>query len=322
MFAYSLTMNAVKSRAGSHQASSMAEMKRIVDAPAVQTYTATGETKAAYNGHIVLSAIRVYHKAPGKHRIEYIGGQLKGLVVVDDGARTWRLDPKCKSVMAADTRVPRSNDQLRLLVSNYEVERTSGGMIAGRHTHLLTISTKSAGVRKRIWLDDKTSIVLKSEEYAPDGKLLSSTAFKTIGYKASIADSLFREPSGMQGMGCFQGTGKAMSRDELSKEIGFQVVMPKYVPQGFRLDAYRLFSCPCQCGHKSAYIRYTNGMDSISVFETPAGTGCMKTGRCGMHGGGCSVHDQTAMMTADGKSFIVIGNVNPHELRRITDSLR
>ena len=104
--------------------------------------------------------------------------------------------------------------------------------------------------------------------------------------------------------------------------VGFKVVMPKYVPQGFELDAYRLYNCPCRCGHKSAYIRYTNGMDGISVFETPAGTGCGKMKGCIMPGGWCNVQDQTAMMTSDGKSFIVIGNVNPQELRRITDSLR
>lgn len=292
---------------------SMADIKQIVTAPARVTYTADGDTSVCFNGRRVASDLRVYHKAPNRHRIEYISGPLKGVVVVDDGTRTWRLDPKCKSVMSADA--SRSESQLSLLVRNYSIRRIGTETIAGRKAKALEVRSKSA-VRKRLWIDGRTAIVLKSEEYAPDGKLISSTTYKSIDYKAPVKDSLFRRPRDMQ------DTGKTMTREGLSKTVGFKVVEPKYIPKGFRLDAYRLYDCPCQCGHKSAYIRYTNGMDSISVFETPSGTGCMKMPACKVPSGKCCIKDQTAVMTSGGKSFVVIGDVPSQELKRITDSLK
>ena len=317
--AWMLTVNMVTSRAGSASTPSLADMQRIVGAPAKCTYTASGETKALCGGRLVSSGIRVYHKAPGRHSIEYVTGPLRGVVVVSDGKHTWRWDPKCNSVTAAESVPAQSVTQLRLMLKNHDIEQTRDGTVAGKPATLLVVRTMTGAIRKRLWLDEKTYIVLKSEEYSTGGKLLSSTAFKTINYKAAVADSLFRQPDDMN---VGRNAGKALTRDELSKAVGFKVLIPRYVPRSFKLDAYRLYDCPCGCGHKSAYIRYTNGMDSISVFETAAGTGCMKMSGCIMPGGQCGVKNQTAMMTTGGRTFIVIGDVPSQELKRITNSLR
>jgi hypothetical protein len=119
-----------------------------------------------------------------------------------------------------------------------------------------------------------------------------------------------------------------MSPSELSKVVDFTVKTPRYVPKGYKLDGYRLYNCPCGCGHKSAYIRYTNGLDSISVFETLGSSGCARDDKCRTRGheDTCVVEDsargRVATLSSGGKLFTVIGDLSRSDLEKIARSLR
>lgn len=317
-----LAIHPVLSTADSSRTLSQSEIERILDAPSKYTYVATGLTKSWYNGKSLSSDVKIYHKVPGKHRIEYLTPPLKGLVCVDDGRCAWRFDPKLRSVVGTEGGCAKPKDRLGLLLTNYRVEQTGSAQVAGRRANILDVRTRSGELRKRLWVDEKTYIILISEDYAAGDKLISKTALATIDYNAKAPDSLYAKPTSKAGMNSFQGGGQAMSYDQLSKALGFKVKVPGYVPKGFKLDAYRLYKCPCQCGHKSAYTRYTNGLGSISVFETAANSGCLKKGGCQMRNEECAVREQTAMLTSHGMSYIIISDVAPRELKRIADSLR
>lgn len=301
---------------------SRAEVQRILDAPAKYTYVGTGITKSWYDGRPISSDVKVFHKAPNKHRIEFLSPPLKGLTAVNDGKCFWRFDPKLHSIVGSQGEYSSHKDRLALLLTNYRARETGSTHIAGRTARIVEVRTPSGELRKRLWVDDKTCIILASENCASDGKLLSKTALATIDYDAAVPDSLYAKPSGKGEITCFKGGGQAMSYDQLSKALGYRVMVPGYVPSGFKLDAYRLFKCPCMCDHRSAYTRYTNGMGSISIFETSADSHCLKQGGCNMRDGGCSMHDQTAVVTSHGRSFIVIGDASPQDLKKITESLK
>ncbi len=112
-----------------------------------------------------------------------------------------------------------------------------------------------------------------------------------------------------------------MSREQLAREVGFKMKTPSYVPGGYRLDGYRLYECPCGCGHKSAYVRYTDGLECISIFQCAAGSACMEEAKCPTHAVKCFVRGQTSVMTDKDVSAVVIGNLKPEELQKITESL-
>ncbi|HUV04879.1 MAG TPA: sigma-E factor regulatory protein RseB domain-containing protein [Armatimonadota bacterium] len=289
------------------------EVRRIVDAPDSSSYSAVGTTTFLYKGKPLSVRIKVFHDAPDKHRIEYLSSPLKGVTVVENGEQAWRCDPQCQAVVSMDCS---GSGRLGLFLDNYVVERVGSDKAAGRSASVLLVKSKSGQAKKRLWVDAKTYIILRSEDYDATGKVQSSTRLDSIRY-TPVPDSMFARPSS-----CPAGPGKVMSRAELSKAVGFQVKSPGYVPKGYRIDGYRLYECPCGCGHKSAYVRYTNGLEGISVFETRANSGCMKEGKCDVGMASCPLRDQLAFTSKDGISFVVLGDLKLDELRKITISIK
>lgn len=291
---------------------SSSDVRRIAEAPANYSYTATGTTKTIYRGKTVSSDIRFLHQKPNKCRIEYLSPPLKGVVVGSDGSQVWRMDPKIgKEVVMEASGCLNPHGRLDLLMKNYRIEMAGNGQVANTPVFIVNVRDKSGQLRKRLAVDKKTFVVLRSEDFS-GGKLRSESRFASIKYVDSPS-SMFRKPSGMM---CTQGAGAAMPIGELSKAVGFEVKPPMYVPSGYKIDGYRLYDCPCGCGHKSAYIRYTNGLSSISVFETKKDSGCKKEGSCKAYGS-CEM----AMVSTDGKSFIVIGDLSPKELSEVANSI-
>lgn len=294
------------------------EVKSIVDAPSKYTYIASGTTKAWYCGKLVSSEIKFFHEKPNKCRIEYLTAPLNGVVIGEDGKTAWRFDPKLQSTVAIECMKPA--DRLGLFLGNHRIERAGSGQVAGKQADILIVKSKSGEIKKRLWVDRDVHIVLQSEDYDASGKLRASTEFDSIRYVNDLPDSLYEQPANAR------GGGKTMSLNELSKAVGFRVKLPGYTPNGYKPDAYRLYECPCGCGHKSAYIRYTNGLNGISVFETSKDSSCMMEGECGSYTGTCIIQDsnqgQTAKASYNGTAFTIIADINPRELKRMIDSLK
>jgi negative regulator of sigma E activity len=245
------------------------------------------------------------------------------MLVVCDGEHTWRIDPGAHAAFSSDAAGCRDTaDRLSLFADNHVVEMLGTARVAGRDAYMLAVKTRSGQVRKLLWVDSKTHVVLRSEDYGADGKPRSATRLHSITYLADLPDSLFERPSKVQQGRCLEGAGKSMTRDELSRAIGFRVRLPRWVPDGYRLDGFRLYDCPCGCGHRSARVGYTNGLNVISIFETSGDSGCLTEGKCDMHEGECSVCGQTAVVTRKDISFVVLADVKSAELRRMAGSLK
>jgi hypothetical protein len=125
-----------------------------------------------------------------------------------------------------------------------------------------------------------------------------------------------------------QETGRPMSFAELSKAVGFRVRRPRYLPDGYKLDSCRLYRCPYGCCPNSALVRYTDGLNSISIFEMGGDMSCMKSGSCcssSSKGGSCVVQDGdkagTVVISRNGIEFTIIADLSRSELRKIADSL-
>ena len=300
-------------------------MKRVAASGAKNTYSAVGKTTIIYRGRPVTSEIKMYHEKPDKCRIEYYKSPLHGLIVGNIGKQAWRFDPKLRKVVKIESSgCIKNNCDMGLLVKNYRVEPAGNANIAGRPAHSLIIKSKSGQIRKNLWADSKTFVVLRSEDYDTHGARQSSTEFKSIKYVNDLPDTLFHCPKNTSQV-TRQEYGKTMSLADLSKRVGFQVRTPKYLPGGYKLDGYRLYRCPHKCGGMSAYIRYTNGMNSISVFELIdsdcrcCGSHNSDAGMCIEQGGSA---EHSATFTSGGKRFVIIADTTRAELEKIARSLR
>lgn len=300
-------------------------LRSAVSSPGKYSYAAVGLTTSRCHGNQLISKIKVYHLRPSSTRIEYISGPLKGVVAAEDGHASWRCDPVTRKMVVSQCCVNLdAGRQLDLLVANHTVDAQASADIAGRASTLLVVRTTSGTIRKRLWIDRSTFVTLRTEDYDSAGQVESSTEYRTITYVDTIPASLFKQGRCSGGMAVKCMDAKTISLPELVKAVGFQIRIPKYIPAGYRLDGYRVHNCPCARQHKSAYIRYTNGLSSISIFELPSNNSgcsccsgmsaskscCVKQGDCG----------QQASVTVDGRSIVVIGDLGQDELERIAKS--
>jgi hypothetical protein len=178
----------------------------------------------------------------------------------------------------------------------------------------------SARIIKRLWIDAETFVILGQVDYDSHGRAESSTRFTSIRFAKDYPEGLFRVPADTNAVVDRPAPGEIMPLDRLCKQVGFPVREPSYIPAGYKLDACRLYCCP----HKSAYLRYTDGLSSISVFESRIGTGCGDRSCEPM--GPCRVkradRGEIVSIEDSGISFVVVGDLNSRELKKVAESLR
>lgn len=289
------------------------------------TYTAYGITNVQYHGKRIQSDVKVYRAKPNMSRIEYLSWPLKGMVVVNSERQSWRVDPKLGKVFVTDRPAPADrSSKITLLLANYNVEAGDGGKIAGRPCSQLVLRTHSGLIRKRLWVDTSTFVVLKSEDFDSNRKLRSSTEYKSIAYTNSLPASLFKCPANAYRGRQQRFAAKAMGLSELSKSLGFTVTVPRYIPSGYKFDGCRLHTSP-RNGRRVAFLRYTNGLDSISVFEARKNSDSPKNdcllGRTDRFG---NRYDRThiAAIAMGDRSYLIVGDLSRRELDKIANSLR
>jgi outer membrane lipoprotein-sorting protein len=290
------------------------------------SYVADGTTRILCRGRLVTSEMKVYHLKPNRTRIEYSSEPLKGVVAGEDGVCSWRCDPKMKkTVVAGCVSSAKCDRPMNLLLENHRIDVYKSADVAGRPAMLLVLQSTSGQVRKRLWIDKSTFVVLRSEEYDTAGRVESASSFRRIEYVDSLSPSLFKRPCNSHGRTQRIETA-TMTEAELSKIVGFTISKPAYVPVGYKPEGYRVYNCPCGCGHKAAYTRFTNGLNSISVFEYRDCTecGCCK-GMSESHESCCvNENDQgkEAIVTVHGRTIIVIGDISRDEAERMANSFK
>ena len=203
----------------------------------------------------------------GKMRMDYKSSRLAGLSIIDDGKKVMCIDNKNHTV--AIRTIPFADDNISLLLSNYEVIKKGTEKIANRQTEVLQILPKREGnPKKKLWIDKETFMPLRREHYNSDGTLTTLTFYTKIDYDAKIKDSDFLPPKGWRIIEPPQMMQK-YSKERISEIVGFDIVEPNYVPEGYVLDGFYLLQPP-MCRRKGVHLRYVDGLNTISVFERPS----------------------------------------------------
>lgn len=305
-------------------------VRRAQEHAARHSYSASAQTRVTCQGKPVQSRVRIFHMQPNKCRMEFISEPLKGVVVGHNGTNNWRYDPRTGRLIVGDNAdCGGTGKKLDLLLDNHRIALAGRDRVADREAYSLTVRPKdSSRIRKRLWMDKQTFVILRQEEYDSHGRLQSSTRFSSIRFARGFPDRLF-EPPTAEARITERRSSAAMPIARLSDRLGFSVREPGYVPAGYKLDGARLFECPCECPHQSAYLRYSNGLNSISVFEAKAGSGCRAgsgcgrqqgpTGRCEIKRADCG---EITQFERHGVEFVVVADVDSRELRKVADSLR
>lgn len=219
-------------------------------------------------------AVIVSHRAPALRRIDYLAPDTqRGRSVVTDTRQQWQYEPRQgrllhRRLAANAEEVADAAEGYDLLRTNYVLQVVPHPRTwADRKVFLVTVTRKSPRTAARkLWIDAATGLVLKRENYREDGKLALTVAYSDITFRAPLPRTLFdlaplaRRP----GIRLIEerATGETpLRRDMVAGQLGGTAVAPS------TLSGYRLVSAALTQGGKMLHLRYSDGLNLISLFE-------------------------------------------------------
>ena len=315
--------------------SAVERLRQSEKAKSTLSYQARVETVNPGQGTRGKVQATVYQKGP-LSRISYMLPGGKQRILLDDGKNVYELDATTKTVIkSSPTKEP---SRIETLLANYEVTITGTATVAGRVCDVIWVRGKRAGSpSRRVWVDRETALVLRSDSFDATGRLTAQTAFSSVDYDAKLAPELFRVPQGWTVREVAWDAGRHYSHEEISRVVGFRVPVAGYMPSGFVLDGYHLSRCAG--GVPYCLARYVDGLASVSIISRHEV--CPKCGKSagggqgrgrqhrygqgsgkGLCGSPMRASATTAVLTKNGVTSLVVGDLSKSELERIAAGLK
>lgn len=228
------------------------------------SYTAISETKI-FKPKLFITKARIYNKLQ-KNKIEYFSKPLNGTYLIDDGVKLIRFNPYKKIIFISNSEFNNNQEDLNLLLNNFNIKIQGEEEILNRKVYILTISSKYIGRNyKKIWVDKEKYIILKSELYNYNNELISSNVFSMVNFNAQINNDLFIPKFIQRNFKIIEtNIDEKYNKTEIEKIIGFDIIEPNYIPAGFKKQGYYLQKRPYK---DVGYIQYFDGLNSISIFQ-------------------------------------------------------
>jgi negative regulator of sigma E activity len=308
--------------------SSVSELAvRALFSSAKTDYIAHVVTTTQYNGKRIHNRAILYHQG-STEKLEYSGSKGQRIWSMLKDNKSYTFVPAENSILVSETsRIISDAQRSELLARNYKFIILGSEKVAGRDTYVVKISSRR-GRRpaKKLWIDKRYFTVLRSIDYTTTGAERGSMQVQQIHYNARISPDIFKIPddaSAKMVMVC----KSAQSRD-LFKTVGMRIGTPTYLPDGYVVEGYHVFNARCSCNHRSAQITYTDGLNVISVFQTPKMTSCSDC--CNSTNGGdessCCVENcdmaKTCQMSRSDRTVVVVGDLLPEDVKKITESVK
>ncbi|HID05788.1 MAG TPA: outer membrane lipoprotein-sorting protein, partial [Armatimonadetes bacterium] len=242
--------------------SGLAILERVQSARKSIIYAATVETITLQPRPRAVTA-HVYHKS-GKERIEYSFQGITTLILIDDGERIYRLHPHARIAYVRASLCKELN--AKLLHRNYKIHLLEDEVVAKRKCFVLSIQPKYAGnPSRKMWIDKATYVMLRNETYDGAGALVAMTVYRNIVYDINLDDELFKVPKGWRTVNDSSVILRELNRSKIESIVGFPLKLPRFIPQGYHLDSVEILRC-CH-GMPIVHMRYTDGLNCLSVFE-------------------------------------------------------
>lgn len=246
-------------------------LQRALAADATQTYRGTMLLFTWATGAGEATVVTVSHRAPGQSRLEYLNSRREPfLVVVDDGVHHWEFYPGGrKATVEASAGEPGfgNGQSLDLLRHNYNLQDGGRGELAGRAVNIVELVARGCRLpSQRLWIDQKTGVVLRTEQYRSDGSLVSLSVYTSFEPVKSLPDELFRikVPEGVRVATDFEPSAPLK---DLSAASGIAIRLPAELPSGF---VYAGATIAEEKDGRIAHLRFTDGLGVISLFEREA----------------------------------------------------
>lgn len=303
-----------------------AVLKNMLEAEAGTAFIAHEVTTLA-RGPAVTSEQIVYRAGFKGMRMEYLEPPtLKGEIRADDGRVLAHLIPKEKVLRIRPSRIAALKAWTGHIAHAFErgnliVNLIGRDKIAGRSAYVLEVKPKlrHKGPTRKLWIDAEKWIKLKTEDIAPGGAVVSMSYYTKIDFVNTIPDEKFRiEP----------GPGVRVEREPMPlswipiekarQQAGFRILEPEYLPPGFKLAGATVV--PFR-GGKLVGLRYTDGVSTLSLFQTP---GRILSPRFleRLHEGPVQPREGIYSWRQGQINLTIVGRIPTDEIRRVAGSVK
>ncbi len=308
---------------------------------AVVPYEGRQRTEVFLAGGPTAAVVQVSSDGQGRTRREFRVGKESGIISLQAGRSSWQRGPDKRWIMLPDT--PRDLDPAATAASimrNYYVTIGQPQIVAGRKALPIRIAHKRAHDPSRnVWLDPATGIVLRDVLLAPDNRARSSTEFIDLALKPQ-SPAQFKPPASythqsLFGPGSFTPRSSASSVEE---ECGRPVLLPAYVPEGYRLVLHGTMRTGS--GRLMPALQYSDGLAAFTIFQrgrnagrgrgagmAGPGHGTGPPAQTGIAAGatGCigqsDLQTSIVAVTAIRSNYLLVGDLSEGELMRVAKSL-
>jgi len=251
-------------------------------------------------GRVIRAHFKIVHSKPDRTRTEYFApSELAGIITIDRGTESWRFLPNQRKWQHYKWEL--APGRLDLALANYRVVPAGQATVAGRPAAILQLVPKKRGNPSlTIWVDARHYVVLKTESRNASGAPTTISAFRQITF----------EPNDIPAS-AFEARPDVKVPGNPVRYPKVPVVKPRYVPKGYSFVNVSIV----QVGKQDAWhLMYTNGINTISIFERERGgkdTGNWKPGIANL-----------TRLDQGNTTFTIISDIDKRELRKIADSLR
>ena len=316
-------------RAQSVEGDALQWLRAAAEAPSQVSYEGT-RTVTVWAAGVTALQVHEYHQAPDRTRLEYqaAGDQPERIVVISGDTQTTYIPARNQVIRAPAPRVQEAapvQEVLPQLASNYDVRFDGTDEVAGRRTRIVDVRSRLPNrPHLRLWVDERTRLILRFERYGPGDTLRQASAFLAITINPPFAAGLFDVafPAGAQVQ--TRQPDEKLTIEEIAARVGFIPQLPAYLPSGYKIVGSRVVDLR---GVPTVAFQFFDGVANLTLFESrgeqgapansqPVDVGAIR-GTVLARGGNSVLH-----WNANGVSFTLVGeSLSTQEMVRVGASV-
>lgn len=280
-------------------------------------YTAQGRIQSFAPGRKPKAlGMTVYFLPDGRLRREVRAGASlpPEQVFIDDGSDRSLYWPKLRTLWQGRMTHEPAAERAERLRSLYEVSVSTGGRVAKRATWRLDLRAPGGSLRRALWVDRASGLLLKCEEYRLDGSLLRRERLTAL--RAGAPDpGLFRleVPAGTAAAPMTAPRGALLPG----------AVFPGWIPEGFLALESRT-----EDSGRTLVVGYGDGVENFTLRQSPAANpgGGEKSGRSVRLKDGSRAKLRAGKegplveFRSRGRAYSITGEITEDEMLRVADS--
>ena len=288
----------------------------------IQTYT---------SNRIYSFVAKVIYQKPNFIYVEYLyPPEVKGRIIIDDGKKRIEylpgIDKKIKILPSLNCSWIKEKREraLKIMLINFNISKIFEEKILGRKTYVLSLSPKNLiGPFLKLWIDEKTHLVLRKEKYNSEREPISVLRYTKVNFNKHFSKKEFYNK-----LPIIPSISKrfplpsSYTLQEIKARANFPLSFPGYLPPGYIFQEGEIM-----VKRKIVKLVYTNGLEVIVLFQRPSAKIAMghhkwkrfDNPRIRFREG---PYGKTLVWDRKKKTFVLMGEVPLGELIKIAQSIK